>query len=224
MKKMLFSLTASIMTATSLVAEPVAIVFDFGGVLTGEPNREAVVAFIQESFHFSKEEFEKINQEKRLAVKQGKTDEEFWISYAKNVGVELPSNWAVSFRSVMKDAIGVSREMYVLVDQLKEQKIPVALLSNIDERLSKLIRDFGLYEPFSPCLLSCEIGIEKPDLKAYEFLLNELRLPAEDVVFIDDRAENIEAAKAVGLDAILFESEQELRKELRKRGVLNLSD
>lgn len=42
----------------------------------------------------------------------------------------------------MKDAIGVNLEMYALVDQLKEQQIPVALLSNIDERLSKLIREF----------------------------------------------------------------------------------
>jgi HAD superfamily hydrolase (TIGR01509 family) len=110
--------------------------------------------------------------------------------------------------------------MYTLVNQLKEQKIPVGLLSNIDERLSKLIRDFGLYEPFNPCLLSCEIGIEKPDLKAYEFLLTQLKLPAEEIVFIDDRPENIEAAKAVGLDAILFESELQLRGELAKRRAL----
>ncbi len=220
MKKNLFSLTASLLTATSLIAAPQAIVFDFGGVLTGEQNREAVIHFIQDSFHFSKEEFEKVNQEKRHAVKQGKTDEEFWISYAKTKEIKLPSNWISSFRSVMKDAIGINPKMYTLVDQLKEQEIPVGLLSNIDERLSKLIRDFGLYEPFNPCLLSCEIGIEKPDLKAYEFLLAQLKHPAEEIVFIDDRPENVEAAKAVGLDAILFESEQQLRGELAKRGTI----
>lgn len=220
MKKTLFSLIASIITATSLIAAPQAIVFDFGGVLTGEPNREAVITFICQSFHFSAEEFEKVNQEKRQAVKQGKTDEEFWIAYAKNKGIKLPANWSTSFKSVMKDAIGVNPKMYALVDQLKEQQIPVALLSNIDERLSKLIRDFGLYKPFEPCLLSCEIGVEKPDLKAYELLLKTLNLPAQDVVFIDDRLENVEAAKTIGLDAILFESEQQLRNELSIRGAL----
>ncbi len=220
MKKILFSLIASTFTAASLISAPQAIVFDFGGVMTGEPNREAVITFIRQSFHFSVDEFEKVNQEKRLAVKQGKTDEEFWISYAKNKGIELPQNWTTSFRSVMKDAIGINPEMYALVDQLKEQKIPVALLSNIDERLSKLIRDFGLYEPFNPCLLSCEIGIEKPDLKAYELLLTKLNLQAKEVIFVDDRPENIESAKTIGLDAILFESEQQLRNELSRRGVL----
>jgi len=220
MKKTISSLIASILITTSLIAAPQAIVFDFGGVLTGEPNREAVITFIRQSFHFSAEEFEKINQEKRLAVKQGKTDEEFWIAYAKNKGIKLPANWSASFRSVMKDAIGVNPEMYALVGQLKEQQIPVALLSNIDDRLSKLIRDFGLYEPFKPCLLSCEIGVEKPDLKAYELLLKTLNLPAKDVVFIDDRLENVEAAKTIGLDAILFESEQQLRTDLITRGAL----
>ncbi|MBX9922897.1 MAG: HAD family phosphatase [Rhabdochlamydiaceae bacterium] len=220
MKKTLFSLIASTLTATSLIAAPQAIVFDFGGVLTGEPNREAVITFIRQSFHFSAEEFEKVNQEKRLAVKQSKTDEEFWIAYAKNKGIKLPANWGASFKSVLKDAIGINPEMYALVNQLKEQQIPVALLSNVDDRISKLIRDFGLYEPFEPCLLSCEIGVEKPDLKAYELLLKTLNLPAKDVVFIDDRPENVEAAKTLGLDAILFESEQQLRNELSTRGSL----
>jgi len=220
MKKILFSLIASTLTATSLIAAPQAIVFDFGGVLTGETNREAVVTFIRQSFHFSAEEFEKVNQEKRVAVKQGKTDEEFWITYAKNKGIKLAANWSASFRSVIKDAIGINPEMYALVDQLKKQQIQVALLSNIDEHLSKLIRDFGLYEPFDPCLLSCEIGVEKPDLKAYELLLKMLNLPAKDVVFIDDRPENVEAAKTIELDAILFESEPQLRNELTTRGAL----
>jgi putative hydrolase of the HAD superfamily len=220
MKKTLFSMIFSSLTATTLFAAPQAVVFDFGGVMTGEPNREAVVDFISKSLHFTPEEFDRVNQEKRACLKQGKTDEEFWLSYAKNKGISLPSTWAASFKSVMKKAIGINPEMYALVDQLKEQKIQVALLSNIDERLSKLMRDFGFYAPFTPCLLSCEIGIAKPDPKAYAFLLSELKLPAKEVVFVDDRPENIEAAKKMGIDAILFESESQLREALRARDAL----
>lgn len=222
MKKILFSMIASTMAVSTLTAVPQAIVFDFGGVLTGEPNREAVVHFIQESFGLSNEEFEKINQEKRLAVKQGKTDEEFWLSFAKKKSITLPANWNHSFKSAMRDAIGVNPYMYALVEELRAQQIPIALLSNIDERLSKIIRDFGLYEPFDPCLLSCEIGIEKPDPKAYELLLAKLDLPAKEILFIDDRPENVEAAKKIGIDALLFESPQQLRKELLKRELLNV--
>lgn len=219
MKKIAFSFIAAL-AAASLVASPQAIVFDFGGVLTGEPDRNAVVNFICESFHFSKDQFEKVNLEKRAAIKQGMTDEEFWLSYAQSQDIQLPDNWSHSFKGVMKNAIGVNPNMYGLVEELRTLNIPIALLSNIDTRLSKLIREFGLYEPFNPCLLSCEIEIEKPDPKAYKFLLNELHIPAHDVVFIDDKCENVEAAKQLGIDAILFESEQQLRMDLIKRGLL----
>lgn len=220
MKQILLALFVLIMNATTLAAVPRAIVFDFGGVLTLEPNREEVVHFIQKSFNLSDEEFETINQEKRLAVKQGMTDEEFWLSYAKKKNILLPADWSHSFKSVMKDAIGVNPQMYALVEELRESQIQIGLLSNIDERLSKLIRDFGLYKPFDPCLLSCEIGIEKPNPKAYEILITKLDLQAKDIVFIDDRPENTQAAKEIGIDALLFESLEQIRKELQKRGLL----
>lgn len=220
MKKIMSVVLASTLTAGSLMAIPQAIVFDFGGVMTGESKREGVVAFIQDSFQISSEAFHQLNLKKKEAVKQGMTDEEFWISHAKSEGITLPSHWSQSFREVLKDALAVNPKMYLLIEELKEKQIPVAMLSNIDSRLAKFVRDFGLYEPFNPCLLSYEIGIEKPDPKIYEFLLSALNLPPKDVVFVDDLIENVEAAKKTGIDAILFESEPQLRSELIRRGVL----
>lgn len=211
----------SLLTACSaLSAAPQAIVFDFGGVMTAEPNREAVVHFLRTHFELSAEKFEQINQEKRKAIRAGKTDTEFWLQYAKDNNVYLPNDWVHSFNAVMKDAIGVNSEMYELVGQLKGKGISIAMLSNIDDRLARLIRDFGLYEPFDPCLLSCEVGLEKPDPKIYGVLLKKMNLPAKEIVFIDDRLENIEAAQKLGFDVILFTSQKQLQKELAKRGVI----
>ena len=47
-----------------------------------------------------------------------------------------------------------------------------------------------------------------------------MELPATSIIFIDDRAENIEAAQKLGFDAILFTSQNQLQKELKKRGLL----
>jgi putative hydrolase of the HAD superfamily len=217
MKKMMISLLTACAT---LSAAPEAIVFDFGGVMTKEPNREAVVQFLCKSFALSPQEFEAVNQEKRKAIKTGKRDQDFWLEYARQKNISLPKGWEDSFNHVMKDAIGVNHEMYDLVLELKGKGIPVALLSNIDDRLARIIREFNLYAPFDPCLLSCEIGLEKPDPKIYEFLLKEMELPASSIIFIDDRAENIEAAQKLGFDAILFTSQNQLQKELKKRGLL----
>lgn len=208
--------------AASLIAVPKAIIFDFGGVLTvtGEPNRKAVADFIRDSVQLSQEEFEAANLVKRLFLKEGGTDEAFWRSLAESRAIYLAPDWDSSFRAVLKESIGVNPQMFALVEELKAEEIPVGMLSNIDDRLARFVRGFGLYDLFDPCLLSCEIGFEKPDERAYLHLLERLELPAEDVVFIDDRLENVEAAKQVGLDAILFDSEEGLREELAQRGVL----
>ena len=219
MKKAIICLFALIVTASQLYGTPQAIVFDFGGVMTGAANREIVVNLIRDVFHLTVSEFDQVNMEKRKVIKQGKSDEEFWIGYAKDRGIELPKDWTERFASAHLKAIGINPNMYTLVKELQDLKIPIGMLSNVDQRLARIIRDLGLYDPFDPCLLSCEIGVEKPHPKAYESLLKALNLPAEKVVFIDDLVENVNAAKALGIDAILFRSEQQLRKELFKRGI-----
>ena len=115
MKKITTIFMSIFLTTLSLFAAPQAVVFDFGGVMTGEPNKEAVVQFLRSTFALSEAEFEKINFEKREAVKVGKSDEEFWFQFAKENGITLPANWSVSFKSVMKEAIGINPEMYILV-------------------------------------------------------------------------------------------------------------
>jgi putative hydrolase of the HAD superfamily len=216
-KKSLFILFA---LSSTLAAAPQAVVFDFGGVMTTESDREKVVQFLCASCQLSPKEFAQANRLKHRAIKEGKTDAEFWMQYAKEKKIALPSDWETSLNAVMKESIAANPEMYALVDTLKQKGLPVAMLSNIDDRLAKLIRGFGMYEPFSPCLLSCELGLEKPDSKIYEVLIREMDLPAGDIVFVDDKQENVESARALGIDAILFTSHGQLVQELKQRELL----
>lgn len=199
----------------SAFAGPKAVVFDFGGVMTGPPNREAVIDFLKESFELSDEEYRATNEEKRAAIQRGPTDREFWLSFGRDRGFET-KGFEERFDEVLKTAIGTDLKMYALVEELKA-KTTVALLSNIDDRYAKIVRHLGLYEPFDPCLLSCDLGVEKPDPEIYRKLLAVLNVSPQDIVFIDDLKENVLGASAIGLDAILFESEEQIRKELLAR-------
>jgi epoxide hydrolase-like predicted phosphatase len=217
-KKVLLILMMSF-TTLSLVAAPQAVVFDWGNVI-GFDDRSIVVKFMCNSFHFSESEFESANLEKRKAMKEGKSDIDFWLELAQKKGIQLPSDWAEKYTATLKESVGADPKMYLLIDELKKNGVRVGMLSNIDDRYIKLIRGFGFYDPFEPCLLSCEMGLQKPDPKAYELLLTKLDLPAKEVLFIDDLSENVEAAKKIGIDALLFESPEQLREELLKRDLL----
>ncbi len=67
--------------------------------------------------------------------------------------------------------------------------------------------------------VSCLTGLRKPDPAAYVQVLNELRVPAEQCVFIDDRVSNCEAARQSGIHSVLFEGVGPLRASLRDAGV-----
>ena len=90
------------------------------------------------------------------------------------------------------------RRMQTLVEQLKQRGYCVYYLSNIPEDVLDLLmhRDFeGL---FDGGVASCEVKINKPDPRIYQALLDKYHLRADECIFIDDRAENLVAASALG--------------------------
>ena len=58
---------------------------------------------------------------------------------------------------------------------------------------------------FDAVIISCEVGLSKPDPRIYQLSLDRLGLPAPEALFVDDRADNIEGAARVGLRTLRFE-------------------
>ena len=61
---------------------------------------------------------------------------------------------------------------------------------------------------------SCYLGLRKPEPAIYLRALDILGRPAERILFIDDRAENVAGALTAGMKAIRFEGAEALRREL----------
>lgn len=64
-------------------------------------------------------------------------------------------------------------------------------------------------------LLSYEIGVRKPHPQAYEILLQQLSLPPEQILFIDDQNVNVQAAEKLGIQSIHFIHPEKLEEELQ---------
>jgi FMN phosphatase YigB (HAD superfamily) len=67
---------------------------------------------------------------------------------------------------------------------------------------------------------SAEFGVGKPDPAIFLRSAERLGLPPAAILFIDDKAANAEAARAVGMDALHYGGPQALRISLRERGLL----
>lgn len=84
------------------------------------------------------------------------------------------------------------------------------LLSNLDiihwEHSCKICK--AVFKLFSRIFLSCDAGFEKPDPLFFASTLYRMRIKSREAVFIDDRLENIQAAKNLGIPSILYDSRQ----------------
>ncbi|HEX9124296.1 MAG TPA: HAD-IA family hydrolase, partial [Actinomycetota bacterium] len=72
---------------------------------------------------------------------------------------------------------------------------------------------------FEGILISGDVGVTKPSPRIYHAFLDRFAVRADDCAFVDDRPENVEAARALGFPAVLFESAEGLRSDLRRLGL-----
>jgi putative hydrolase of the HAD superfamily len=81
------------------------------------------------------------------------------------------------------------------------------------------LKRFDLPKLFSAFFTSCYLGVRKPDRRIYQIALDVLQRDPEDVIFVDDRPENIAAAASLGIRAIRYEGSVQLAEELGRLGI-----
>lgn len=90
------------------------------------------------------------------------------------------------------------------VATLKERGYGVGLISNWDDRLPDLLEGLGLLPGLDPVVVSCRVGVEKPDRRIYETALREAGVPPHRALMVgDDEAADLHGARAAGLEAAL---------------------
>jgi putative hydrolase of the HAD superfamily len=82
--------------------------------------------------------------------------------------------------------------------------------------ISRHMRQYApWFGDFDYVCFSAEVHLAKPDAAIFHACLKAVRSRPEECLFIDDRAENVEAARALGMQALRFESVQELAPQVR---------
>lgn len=102
-----------------------------------------------------------------------------------------------------------------LLEELKPKFLLACLSNNNELHWAPLREMVGLVEKFHYCFISHEIGIMKPNRKAFDYVLGKIKKPANEVVFFDDSQECVEAAKAIGMAAYWVHGVGDVRSVLQ---------
>ena len=99
----------------------------------------------------------------------------------------------------------------------------LSILSNADISLrQRLERDIGIHDLFDDIVCSAEVGMAKPEPTIFMLAAERLGMAPEQCVFVDDYDLNVEAAREVGMEAVLFRVDRgdDLRAQLAALGVV----
>jgi epoxide hydrolase-like predicted phosphatase len=190
-----------------------AVVFDWGGVLMRtvdasgrrkwERKLELPLYAVDRVVHGSRS----WQQAQSGAI----TDAAYWADVAAQLG--LDEGELAEFR---RDYFGGDRlddEMVQFIRELRP-RFKTALLSNASPGLRGLLDSLQVTTLFDVLILSGEVGVQKPDPAIYQILLDRLGLSASETIFVDDFAQNVRAARRLGMQTLHFDADVDWRAQL----------
>lgn len=128
------------------------------------------------------------------------------------------------FAGFFADIFTPIEPMVQLHADLKARRIPTYIFSNTNDlAVSHIRRNFPFFSNFEGYILSYQHGAMKPDPRLYEVVERESRLQKAELLYLDDRPENIEAGHARGWQTILHEDPVKTLELIRKLGLLEPS-
>jgi putative hydrolase of the HAD superfamily len=157
------------------------------------------------------------------------TDQEFHAQFCAvtKAKVELPV-----FLRAFSDIFSLNQPVIPLVVELTQRNFPIGILSNTCNAHWQFAMDqFPLLSAYfgENCVLSFRESSAKPERQIYEAAIQLAHeavarnglggISPSRVFFVDDREENVVGACHVGLDAVRFESADQLRQALHQRGL-----
>lgn len=189
------------------------IIFDIGNVLA---------AFCWEK-HFEQLGFSPVVYER---VANATTRSKAWGEFDRGISEEEVLNLFIqNDPSVEKeirqmfanisDTISMYDTTIPWIMDLKKRGYRVLVLSNLSNKtLHECAKDLKFLNYIDGGILSFRDGVVKPEPEIYQLLIDRYFLIPEECVFIDDREENIFAAKKFGMEGIVFSSYEQTSCEL----------
>jgi HAD superfamily hydrolase (TIGR01509 family) len=173
----------------TLVLDAMGVIFDAGDDVV-----ELLCPFIHEQGGISdNRQIEALYREASLGQISAR---EFWARVQVDPGLEdaylRRHRLSMGFREFIREA--------------KSQVASIWCLSNDVPQWSRKLRDLhDLHDLIDGFVISGEIGARKPDPAIYHALLSRTGVPAENIIFVDDRPKNLAAAAALGFETMLFD-------------------
>lgn len=189
-------------------------IFDMGGVVTNTFEFDAMY----KSLKMDSKEFREICKSGTdifsLLTKGEISVKEFWAQFNERIkGSDIAHVKNDLFRLYFHPVL--NEKTAAIIKSLRKKHRVICGTNTIDSHYENHA-ERGDYALFDQTYASNKIGEEKPDENFFRVILQAEGVKPQDAFFTDDREENIEAARRVGINAVLFTTADDLKKEWKR--------
>lgn len=182
-----------------------ALIFDFGNVIitTTDPTPRhrwdsllgLAIGTVESHVH---------NQESWVKAQSGEISiDEYWADVQTHLNLSAEQTQQLSQDFYAGDTL--DHQLLDAIRAWREQGVIIGLLSNDSVELRPKLQSLGIEDLFKPLIISGEIGVMKPNPDAYRAVCDQLpEIAVHNMIFIDDRADNISGAEAVGMIGVQY--------------------
>ena len=201
------------------MADVTALFWDVGGVILSNGWDRAARAAAAKQFGLDWEDFQDRHELASPAFETGQITIDTYLQrtvfYRKRA---FTRDEFIAFIFEQSQEFPESRA--VLSGLAQAGKYLLATINNEPLELNlRRIEQFNLRREFEAFFSSCFVGKRKPDEGIYRMALEVTQRRAEECLFIDDRALNLECARQLGMRTIHFQTAAQLRQDLQAHGV-----
>lgn len=192
-----------------------AVIFDYGLVLSGPPDplawsrMQSVLDAVDPVFHDA-------YWRHRHNYDLGSLDARaYWSKVASDLG-RSPSSAQVD-ELIAADVDLWTRPNWPMIDwarSLQSSGTPTAILSNIGDAMETgILERLPWMRGFTQLTFSHRLGLAKPDERIYRHAIEALAISPGAALFIDDRKENVDAARRIGIHAVQYTGHEQFLRE-----------
>jgi putative hydrolase of the HAD superfamily len=143
------------------------------------------------------------------------TDEEWRADVTADLAADFGPERAAAVVAEWSALTGeVDTEVAAFLAGARRRGLPVVLVTNATTRLEADLARLGIGDHVDHVVNSAREGVAKPDPRIYRIAADRAGVPPAGCLFVDDGRVNVEAARSLGMTAVLFDGPESLRELL----------
>jgi putative hydrolase of the HAD superfamily len=199
------------------------LLVDYGEVIS-YPQTQQDITDMADRAQMDRDTFARLYWQHRPGYDRGSTAAAYWSAV---LGRDLndpgsPASQTAADPALVEALVTLDMRSWTRLDPVvlrilttnRPDGLRLSLLSNAPHELADAVSAHPAFADFDHLMFSARISLVKPDPAVFRAALDRIGAPAQEVLFIDDRAENVTAATSVGLQAYRYIDSDQLSHRL----------